>query len=149
MNTPIMVKNSCITFYKEGVQFRLQSKGLLKEWIMKIITNEGKTAAPISFIFCTDEKLFEINLKYLKTSELTDVITFDYGDPNTVSGDVFISFDRVIENANAFKVSFNNELRRVMVHGTLHLAGFSDKTKQEKAEMTRKEDLYLSLFPLK
>ena len=114
-----------------------------------VIDEQGKTCGPLSFILCTDHHLAKINRKYLKTRMLTDVIAFDYGDSKTISGDVFISLDRVKENAKKFNVSVTNELRRIMVHGILHLLGFSDKTKAGKAEMTRKEDLYLSLFPLK
>ena len=144
-----MVKGLGVSFYKEGVKFRLQSPVLVKEWIVQIVNKEGKTVGPICFIFCGDKRLLKINLKYLKTNTLTDTIAFDYGGGNTVSGDVFISADRVRENAKKFNVSVTNELRRVMVHGVLHLLGFSDKTAEGKAEMTSKEDLYLSLFPLK
>ncbi len=114
-----------------------------------VVNEEGKTCGALSFILCADDRLAEYNHKYLETNTLTDVIAFDYGDSKTISGDIFISLDRVRENAKKFNVSVTNELRRVMVHGTLHLIGFSDKTKAGKAEMTRKEDLYLSLFPLK
>jgi len=138
-----------ISFYKEGLKYRVHSLGLVVKWLGMVVKEEGNVCGPLSFILCTDENLLEINHKYMKINTLTDVIAFDYGDSKTISGDIFISLDRVRENAKKFNVSVTNELRRVMVHGTLHLIGFSDKTKAGKAEMTRKEDLYLSLFPLK
>lgn len=144
-----MVKSPKISFYKEGLKYRIQSQKLVVKWMSMVVNEEGKTCGALSFILCTDEHLLKINHKYLNTNTLTDVIAFDYGDSKIISGDVFISIDRVRENAHKFNVSVTNELRRVMVHGTLHLIGFSDNTITGKAEMTRKEDLYLSLFPLK
>jgi len=141
-----MVKDSNIYFYKEEVKFNLQSTAHLKDWLGQVLNNEKKSLGEISFIFCTDKYLLKKNVKYLKTNTLTDVIAFDYGDRNLVSGDVFISFERVKENAETYNVSVSHELRRVMVHGLLHLLGFSDKTKSGKSKMTLKEDLYLSLF---
>ena len=144
-----MEENPQISFCKEGLQYRVQAQGFVVKWLSMVINEECNVCGALSFILCTDEHLLEINHKYLKYNMLTDVIAFDYGDSKTISGDIFISLDRVRENAKKFNVSVTIELRRVMVHGTLHLLGFSDKTKAGKAEMTRKEDLYLSLFPLK
>ena len=144
-----MEENPRISFCKEGLQYRVQSQGQVVKWLSMVAKEEGKAFGGLSIILCTDSYLVKINHKYLKTNTLTDVIAFDYGDSKTISGDIFISLDRVRENAKKFNVSVTNELRRVMVHGTLHLIGFSDKTKAGKAEMTQKEDLYLSLFPLK
>ena len=144
-----MAKDAKISVFKEGLQYRVQSRIFITKWLSMVVGQEGKVCGALSFILCSDDHLLALNRKYLKTSTLTDVIAFDYGAGKIVSGDVFISLDRVRENAAEFNVSVTNELRRVMVHGTLHLLGFSDKTKAGKAEMTRKEDLYLSLFPLK
>jgi rRNA maturation RNase YbeY len=110
-----------------------------------VIRLEGKKLGSLTFVYCTDSYLRSVNLKYLKTNTLTDVIAFEYNEGKEVGGDVFISVDRVRENAAHYKVPLHTELRRVMVHGLLHLIGYRDKTGKEKALMTEKEDLYLSL----
>ncbi|MCB0460671.1 MAG: rRNA maturation RNase YbeY, partial [Flavobacteriaceae bacterium] len=99
----------------------------------------------ISYIFCDDDYLLDINVKYLKHNTLTDIISFDYTDDGLISGDVFVSIDRVKENAEKFNVSFQDELHRVMIHGILHFCGYKDKTKEEEQLMRSKEDYYLSL----
>ena len=106
----------------------------------------GYSLKNLSFVFCDDEYLKKINLKYLDHDYYTDVITFDYSTADGLAGDVFISIDRVKENANNFKVSFNEELFRVIIHGVLHLCGFNDKTKKEIKEIRKKEDHFLSLI---
>ena len=100
----------------------------------------------MSFIFCKDEYLKKINLQYLEQDYYTDVITFNYSTKEEVAGDVFISIDRVKENADSFKVSFNEELFRVIIHGVLHLCGFNDKTEKEIKEIRKQEDHFLSLI---
>lgn len=115
-------------------------------WISSAISIEKNVTGEINFIFCSDEYLLDINKKYLNHNYFTDVITFDYCEGNIVSGDIFISFDRVVENAISLKVNTEIELRRVIIHGVLHLLGFKDKTDDEKLTMREKEDFYLNLF---
>lgn len=114
-------------------------------WIKKIITYESKKLGEITFIFCDDDYLLEKNIKFLSHNSLTDVITFDYCENNNINGDVFISIDRVKENANEFKETFLNELHRVMAHGLLHLLGYKDKNQKEADIMRSKENFYLSI----
>ncbi len=115
------------------------------KWLEKAIISEGSKLGDINYIFCDDAYLLEKNIKYLKHNTLTDIISFDYSVGNVISGDIFISIERVIENAKLFQADFKDELHRVMVHGVLHYCGYHDKTKQEKAQMRAKEDYYLSL----
>ena len=117
----------------------------LVKWITTTITEENYQTDYVDYIFCDDNYLGKINYKYLKHKTLTDIITFNYNDGNLISGDIFISIERVRENANAYSDSFRNELHRVMIHGVLHLCGYNDKTNDEKAIMRQKEDYYLSL----
>ena len=129
-------------------QFINQKKISLKgseAWIEKIITYESKKLGEITFIFCNDDYLLEKNIKFLNHDSLTDVITFDYCENNNINGDVFISIDRVKENANEFKETFLNELHRVMAHGLLHLLGYKDKNQKEADIMRSKENFYLSI----
>lgn len=114
-------------------------------WIKKIITYESKKLGEITFIFCDDDYLLEKNIKFLSHNSLTDVITFDYCENNNINGDIFISIDRVKENANEFKETFLNELHRVMAHGLLHLLGYKDKNQKEADIMRSKENFYLSI----
>lgn len=134
-----------ITFHKEEVSFRLPNRRTLESWIAQVIRKEGKLQGQLSFIYCTDAYLKKINLKYLKINIITDVIAFEYNEGKLISGDIYISIDRVRENAAYYRVAFQSELSRVMVHGLLHLLGYRDKSTRDKAEMTDKEDLYLSL----
>ena len=134
-----------ITFNTEDKTFTLKNKALLKQWIKSTIENKKQKAGAISFMFCSDEFLLKMNKDYLKHDTYTDIITFDYSDhqKTTISGDIFISIDRVEENAKQFGKTVENELHRVMIHGVLHLLGYKDKTKTAKAEMTKQEDLCL------
>ena len=115
------------------------------DWLQKVIALEKKKLGEIIFVFCNDSYLLEKNIQFLKHETLTDVISFDYSEGYKISGDIFISIDRVQENAEIFKVRFLNELDRVMVHGLLHLLGYKDKTKEDSKLMRRKEDIYLSI----
>ena len=111
-----------------------------------VIRKEGAVLNSVNYIFCSDDHLREMNIKYLKHKTFTDIITFNYGaDEGTIEGDIFISIDRVKENAKKFKSDFDTELHRVIIHGVLHLIGYNDKAKTEKALMREKEDTYLSL----
>jgi len=117
-----------------------------KKWLKRIILDEGKKLGDITFIFCTDNYLLEKNIQFLKHDTLTDVITFDYSEKSQISGDIFISIERVKENGEIFGETFLNELNRVMAHGLLHLLGYKDKTKKAAAIMKEKEDFYLSIL---
>ncbi len=112
----------------------------------ELISMEGKEVGDISLIFCSDEQLLLINKKHLDHDYYTDVITFDYTLQNFISGDVFVSVDRVKENAMDYKTTFYIEMCRVVFHGTLHLCGYNDKTEQEILEMRAKEELYINHF---
>ena len=136
-----------ITFFTEEIVFKLPQKLFLKKWITKVISLENKKQGDINYIFCNDNYLSTINIKYLNHDSLTDIITFDYTNDNNglISGDIFISIERVAENARLLQLSFQEELHRVMIHGVLHLLGFKDKTKALKTSMRQKEDNSLSL----
>lgn len=126
--------------------FELGIEENYKSWIKEICTSEDFTSKNINYIFCDDAYLLKINQQYLQHNYLTDIITFDYVKGKEISGDLFISIDRVKENAQEFKVSFANELKRVMAHGLLHLIGFSDKTEAEKQIMRLKEEEKIKMF---
>jgi rRNA maturation RNase YbeY len=133
-----------IRFFEEG-KYKILNKRLIKSWLQSTVANEGKILQEINIVFCNDKELLEKNIKYLKHNTLTDIITFDYSVEEKTSGEMFISIDRVKENALTLGVSFKDELERVMIHGVLHLIGYKDKSKNEKLEMRNKEDYYLSL----
>lgn len=123
----------------------------LKAWLHSVITEEKCTPTEsINFVFCSDNYLHKINLEYLDHDTLTDIITFDNSDvPQEIEGDIFISLERIKENAQLFEVAFEEELKRVLVHGILHLIGYNDKTETEQFTMSLKENLYLEKFPPK
>ena len=127
--------------------FTLSKQDARSKWIFNSIINESRKVGELNFIFCTDQHLLEKNIQFLNHDTYTDVITFDYSDSKIINGDVFISVERVKENANTFEVDFEDELDRVMIHGVLHLAGYQDKSKEETNIMRKKEDFYLSLRP--
>jgi len=125
--------------------FSLDKSDFIGNWVVNSIEKEDYKEGEINYIFCNDEYLLELNVKHLNHNELTDIISFDYTLGRLISGDIFISIDRVKENALKFKTSFNDELLRVMIHGVLHFCGYKDKAKEEKIIMRKKEDYYLSL----
>ena len=135
-----------ISFHSEGVNTKTPSKRLLKAWIKEFVSNHGKKVGELAFIFCSDEKILEVNQNFLQHDYYTDIITFDYCEGEIVSGDIFISVERVTENATSHNVKYNAELLRVLAHGVLHLIGFQDKSPKNKKEMTENEDLCISLF---
>jgi rRNA maturation RNase YbeY len=135
-----------ITFHSEDVDFHLVNEKQIIKWLQNTIKNEGRTVSELSYIFCSDDYLHKMNLEYLNHDTYTDIITFDYTEGSVVGGDIFISIDRVKENALKFKTEFVNELSRVIVHGVLHLVGYKDKTTKEKGLMRSKEDFYLTLL---
>ena len=140
---------SSIHFFYEDVDFHFITIRKTKAWIKNVFKEENKRLGELNYIFCSDEFLASINLQYLHHNTLTDIVTFDTSqDARVIEGEIFISIDRVKENALNFKASFEDELHRVMVHGVLHLVGYSDKTSQQKRIMRKKEDAYLSLRPI-
>lgn len=114
--------------------------------ILTIAFLEKKEVEKIDFVFCSDAFLLPLNKKYLRHQTLTDIITFDYSNKKILAGEIYISLDRVKENAKTFGVEFSEELYRVMLHGVLHLIGYRDKTAEEKSRMRRKENRYLRLL---
>lgn len=116
------------------------------DWIKRVAASHGKKVGDIAYIFCSDEKMLEVNKEYLNHDYYTDIITFDYTEGDVIGGDIFISVDTVKSNSEEFNASFDNELHRILIHGILHLCGFKDKQTDDKAEMTRQEDSALSLL---
>jgi rRNA maturation RNase YbeY len=138
-----------INFYDENVSFSFKGKRQsAKMQIKTLLEMEGKKVGDLCFIFCMDDFLLDINKKYLKHDYYTDVITFDYTVDSSISGDIFISIERVDENAREFGVAFEHELSRVMYHGVLHLCGYKDKSEDEEQTMREKEDFYLKTLSI-
>jgi len=133
-----------IKYFNEDVPAPKFPKGLCREWIKETILTEGKIPGELSFIFCSDNYLLEVNRKYLAHDYYTDIITFDDVVGNRINGDIFISVERVRENSVEFKSEFSDELHRIIIHGVLHLLGYKDKLKKDKTLMTEKEDYYLN-----
>ena len=126
--------------------FELGDEMLFSNWISAIIFSEEREEGEINFIFCDDDYLHKINLEYLQHDTLTDIISFDYCEGNFLHGDVFISVERVAENAKEFNVSFENELKRVMAHGILHYCGYKDKSNDDEVLMRQKENEKIEMF---
>ncbi len=134
-------------FFSENKNFKISNKKEIRALLKKICKKENKKISFINCVFCSDNRLLEINKKYLNHVSLTDVVTFDFTlNKKNLEGDIYISIDRVKENARKYKETFKTELLRIIIHGLLHLIGFSDKTKEEKNIMTLKENEYLSLY---
>jgi rRNA maturation RNase YbeY len=126
--------------------FKLESDDIFSSWISQVILSENKKEGEINYVFCDDEYLHKLNVEHLGHDTLTDIISFDYSMGNEIHGDVFISVERVADNANDFNVTFSDELKRVMVHGILHYCGYKDKTKNDELLMRSKEDEKLTMF---
>ncbi len=142
------MSKAAIHFFTEDIAFTLKHKTIIRNWLRETIAAEKYVLEELNFIFCSDEYLLGINQQYLNHDTYTDVITFDNSEQaKTILGDIFISVDRIRENAKEFKHDFVHEISRVMVHGTLHLLGYPDKGRAAKKLMTDKEDLYLSKLP--
>jgi len=124
--------------------FKFPQKSRISKWLSKVILAENKSEGEINYIFCDDQYLLRLNQQYLKHDTLTDIISFDYSLGNELHGDIYISIERVKENAVDFNVEFIEELKRVMVHGILHFCGYKDKTGSEKKEMRARENLHLA-----
>ena len=134
-----------ISFNYEA-DFELTEEAVISDWLSKVIVSENKKEGDINYIFCDDDYLVEINKQYLDHDTLTDIISFDYSVGNELNGDIFISVERVKENAVEYGVSFEDELKRVMVHGILHYSGYKDKSEEDERIMRGKEDEKLGMF---
>src|SRR5476651_2208791 len=135
-----------IQFFEEGISYKIKNKKPLRQWITDTIKAEGFLLKELTYIFCSDNYLLQINQQYLNHDTYTDIITFDNSSVgNGIVGDIFISIDRVRENAAKFKITETDELHRVIIHGALHLLGYKDKTPVTKQKMTQKEDFYLNM----
>jgi len=137
-----------IRFFSEDIKLLLKNKTQLRDWFINTAKAEGNSIKELNYIFCSDTYLLEMNQSYLNHDTYTDIITFDNSETEVeIQGDIFISVDRVRENAQTFGINEQDELHRVMIHGLLHLLGYGDKSKAEKAKMTEKENYYLALRP--
>ena len=134
-----------INFFSEN-NFELEDNVAYEMWLQNVIISEEKKEGDINYIFCDDEYLHEINVKYLNHDDYTDVISFDNAVGNILHGDIFISTERVAENAEKFQVSFQKELKRVIAHGLLHFCGYKDKTDDDAQLMRKKEDEKIKMF---
>ncbi len=135
-----------IHFLNQDVKFTLKNKTKIRYWISAVINQHKKQLGVISYLFCDDEHIYDINVSFLKHNTYTDIITFDYVEGDTVSGDIVISVERVKDNARSLGVPFEQELHRVIIHGVLHLLGFKDKNPKDAALMRRKEEECLILY---
>ena len=136
-----------ICFFKENVKFRFLKSTQIRNWIKRVIRIEGKVTGEINVIFCSDSYLLDLNRKFLNHNYFTDIITFNNSIEKFIGGEIYISIDRVKENAVNLEISFQIELSRVIIHGVLHLLGYSDTTNTQKNVMRLKEDACLSLLP--
>lgn len=137
-----------VRYFTEGIKFNYKEKRRTSRWLKLVAESEIRRLGEVSVIFCSDPYILDINLKYLQHDYYTDIITFDYCEGDTLSGDLFISVDSVRENATFYKTEFEEELNRVIVHGVLHLIGYDDHSEADKKEMRSKENYYLSLREL-
>ncbi|MCX2679058.1 rRNA maturation RNase YbeY [Galbibacter sp. EGI 63066] len=137
-----------INFHYE-TDFQLDNEKRFSNWIIQLVRSEEKEAGTINYIFCDDTYLHKINVNYLDHDTLTDIISFDYSNGSLIEGDIFISIERVKENATEFEVAFENELKRVMAHGILHYCGYTDKTVKDREIMRQKEEEKMVLFDSK
>jgi rRNA maturation RNase YbeY len=131
------------------LDFKLEDETLYSDWLSNVISSEMKSEGEINYIFCDDNYLVEINLQYLDHDTLTDIISFDYSVGNELHGDIFISIERVRENAVDFNVDFEEELKRVLVHGVLHYCGYKDKSEDDEKLMRQKEEEKMKMFHVK
>jgi rRNA maturation RNase YbeY len=127
-------------------EFTIENEGAISNWISDVIKSENKKVGEINYIFCDDEYLLQINQEHLQHDFYTDIISFDYTVGNEINGDVFVSVERVIDNALDFNVSFDEELKRVLVHGVLHYCGYKDKSEADVLLMRSKEDEKIAMF---
>lgn len=136
-----------INFHEKDESAGIKNKNLLKKWLKDLIVLEHASPGQINIVLTSDNNVLELNNKYLSRNYLTDIITFDYSENQVIAGDLFISVTRVRENSEKFDVTFKKELKRVIVHGVLHLLGYGDSTHKEKSLMQQMEDRYLTISP--
>jgi probable rRNA maturation factor len=139
-----------IHFFSEKISYSVRQKGQIREWISKAVKQERHALGELNFIICSDTYLRSVNKKFLNHDYFTDIITFPYSEPGSkeISGDIYISIDRVRQNAKDYGVSVSEELHRVMIHGVLHLCGYDDHTPDQKAMMRKREDYWLKKLNL-
>jgi len=135
-----------IQFIAEEVALPAIDKTKIKNWIKEVAKNYNRKTGDVSYIFCNDERILQVNNQYLQHDYYTDIITFDYSTESTISGDIFISLDTVKSNSEVFKTNYTEELHRIIIHGILHLCGNDDKTPELRAEMTQKENAALNML---
>lgn len=135
-----------MVIFNYETDFQLENESDYEQWIDTVIESEGKEPGEINYIFCDDEYLHNINMQYLNHDTLTDIISFDYCIGDLISGDIFVSIERVQDNAKDYEVSFNEELLRVLAHGVLHYCGYKDKTEDEALLMRSKEQEKINMF---
>jgi probable rRNA maturation factor len=138
--------SATINFYNQDNPYSLKQKTIIKRWLIDSAKKEGFSIKDLNYIFCSDDYLLSINQEHLKHDYYTDIISFDYTEKQLISGDIFISIDRVKDNAKTYNQEFIKELYRVMIHGVLHFMGYKDKTTNEKQVMRAKEDAFVALL---
>ncbi|RRJ94170.1 rRNA maturation RNase YbeY [Flavobacterium macacae] len=129
--------------------FELSDETAISNWLSQVILSESKKEGDINYVFCDDEYLHKINVEYLDHDTLTDIISFDYSIGNELHGDIFVSVERVADNAKDYEVTFDEELKRVLVHGILHYAGYKDKSEDDELKMRQKEEEKMAMFHVK
>ena len=134
-----------ISYFNEDISFIFKGRAFNNRWLRMVAESEIRRVGDLSIIFCSDNYILDVNMRYLQHDYFTDIITFDYCEGNVLSGDLFISIDSVRENAVLYGAEFEDELNGVMVHGLLHLIGYDDHTEEEQSVMREKEDYYLTL----
>ena len=134
-----------VNFYAEDIEMPSIKKNETKEWIKSITTSYGKKVGDVSYIFCNDQKILEVNKQYLDHDYYTDIITFDYTEGDKISGDIFISLDTVKSNSEQFSESYDKELHRMIIHGILHLCGIDDQSPEQRANMIECENKALAV----
>jgi len=136
-----------INFHSEAIDFKVVNPIKTKRWLKSVIKAEGFELSEINYVFCNDEYLHSINVEYLDHDTLTDIITFDNSEEDElIESDIFVSIERIIDNTKDFNTTFEQEFKRVIVHGILHLCGYCDKTDENEKQMREKEDYYLRLL---
>lgn len=136
-----------INFFNEDIDFKFKGRNNFKAWLKKVAEREGFRITDLNYIFCSDQHLHKINLEYLNHDTYTDIITFDNSeDESTIEGDIFVSIERITDNSKILNTPFDEEMKRVVVHGLLHLCGFDDHSVKDKAEMRRLESEYILIF---
>lgn len=146
MTDPKTIVVMAISFQNQNIEFKLSDKIKIKSWIKTIVELEKKKLGQINFVFTSDADLLKTNIEFLNHNTYTDIITFDYCEGKQINGDIIISIDRVKENAEKFKVEFDSEIKRVIIHGVLHLCGYKDKSTKDAALMKTKENWALKKF---